>query len=53
VSRDPTVVSISREVAAAPAVLFELIIDSAQQPPWDGNDTLGQSAHLTRARTVH
>jgi uncharacterized protein YndB with AHSA1/START domain len=36
----PRVVSASREIAAAPELIFELIADPAQQPRWDGNDNL-------------
>ena len=43
-------VSASREIAAAPRRIFELIADPAQQPRWDGNDNLamapdGQRVH--------
>ena len=34
------VVSASREIAAGPERIFELIADPAQQPRWDGNDNL-------------
>ena len=33
-------VSASREIAAGPGRIFELIADPAQQPRWDGNDNL-------------
>jgi hypothetical protein len=36
----PRVVSASREIAAGPGRIFELIADPAQQPRWDGNDNL-------------
>jgi uncharacterized protein YndB with AHSA1/START domain len=36
----PRVVSASREIAAGPELIFELIADPAQQPRWDGNDNL-------------
>jgi uncharacterized protein YndB with AHSA1/START domain len=36
----PQVVSASREIAAGPELIFELIADPAQQPRWDGNDNL-------------
>ncbi len=44
------VVSASREIAAGPGRIFELIADPAQQPRWDGNDNLamapgGQRVH--------
>jgi uncharacterized protein YndB with AHSA1/START domain len=32
------VVSASREIAAGPGRIFELIADPAEQPRWDGND---------------
>ena len=43
-------VSASREIAAGPGPIFELIADPAQQPRWDGNDNLaaapaGQRVH--------
>ena len=40
----PRVVSASREIAAAPERIFELIADPAQQPRWDGNDNLAEAA---------
>ena len=44
------VVSASREIAAGPGRIFELIADPAQQPRWDGNANLaaapaGQRIH--------
>jgi uncharacterized protein YndB with AHSA1/START domain len=36
----PRVVSASREIAARPERIFELIADPEQQPRWDGNDNL-------------
>jgi uncharacterized protein YndB with AHSA1/START domain len=36
----PRVVSASREIAADPGPIFELIADPAVQPRWDGNDNL-------------
>ena len=36
-------VSASREIAASPEKIFELIADPAQQPRWDGNDNLGEA----------
>ncbi len=36
--------SASREIAAAPDVVFELIADPAQQPRWDGNGNLTEAA---------
>jgi uncharacterized protein YndB with AHSA1/START domain len=46
------IVSASREIAAEPGQIFELIADPAQQPRWDGNDNLeaaapGQRVHRT------
>jgi uncharacterized protein YndB with AHSA1/START domain len=48
----PRVVSASREIAAEPGRIFELIADPAQQPRWDGNQNLawapaGQRVHRT------
>ena len=37
-------VSASREIAAEPEQIFELIADPAQQPRWDGNDNLAEAA---------
>lgn len=47
---DPRVVSASREIAASPGQIFELIADPAAQPSWDGNHNLrtapaGQRVH--------
>jgi uncharacterized protein YndB with AHSA1/START domain len=39
----PRVVSASREIAARPERIFELIADPAQQPRWDGNDNLAEA----------
>jgi uncharacterized protein YndB with AHSA1/START domain len=44
------VVSASREIAAAPEGIFELIADPAQQPRWDGNDNLAQARAGQRVR---
>jgi uncharacterized protein YndB with AHSA1/START domain len=38
------VVSASREIAAGPERIFELIADPAQQASWDGNDNLRSAA---------
>jgi uncharacterized protein YndB with AHSA1/START domain len=46
------VVSASREVAATPETIFELIADPAQQPRWDGNDNLSEAAPGQRVRAV-
>jgi len=40
----PRVVSASREIAAGPERIFELIADPAAQPSWDGNDNLAEAA---------
>ncbi|MDQ3157753.1 MAG: SRPBCC family protein [Actinomycetota bacterium] len=48
----PRVVSASREVAAEPGRIFELIADPAQQPRWDGNDNLAEAAAGQRIRAV-
>jgi uncharacterized protein YndB with AHSA1/START domain len=46
----PRVVSASREIAAGPARIFELIADPAQQPCWDGNDNLAGAPAGQRVR---
>jgi uncharacterized protein YndB with AHSA1/START domain len=46
----PRVVSVTREIAAAPEKVFELIVDPAQQPRWDGNDNLAEAATGQRVR---
>jgi uncharacterized protein YndB with AHSA1/START domain len=46
------VVSVSREIAAGPERIFELIADPAQQPRWDGNDNLAEAAPGQRVRAV-
>jgi len=46
----PRVVSASREIAAGPGRIFELIADPAQQPRWDGNDNLAEAAAGQRVR---
>jgi FMN-dependent NADH-azoreductase len=48
----PRVVSVSREIAASPERIFELIADPAQQPRWDGNDNLAEAAEGQRVRQV-
>ncbi|RBO94217.1 SRPBCC family protein [Nocardia puris] len=48
----PRIVSASRDIAASAADLFELIADPAQQPRWDGNDNLAESAPGQRVRAV-
>jgi uncharacterized protein YndB with AHSA1/START domain len=44
------VVSASREIAAGPERIFELIADPARQPLWDGNDNLAGAADGQRVR---
>jgi len=46
------VVSASRDIAAGPEQIFELIADPAQQPRWDGNDNLAQAPAGQRVRRV-
>lgn len=46
------VVSAERIVAGPAAAVFELIADPAQQPRWDGNDNLAESAPGQRIRAV-
>jgi uncharacterized protein YndB with AHSA1/START domain len=46
----PRVVSTSREIAAGPERIFELIADPAQQPRWDGNDNLAAAPEGQRVR---
>jgi uncharacterized protein YndB with AHSA1/START domain len=46
----PRVVSVSREIAAAPERIFELIADPFQQPRWDGNDNLSEAPAGQRVR---
>jgi len=46
----PRVVSASREIAAEPGRIFELIADPARQPRWDGNDNLAEAAKGQRVR---
>ncbi|MBO4236331.1 polyketide cyclase [Pseudonocardia alni] len=48
----PTVVRSSREIAAAPGTIFELVADPARQPEWDGNDNLAEAAPGQRVRAV-
>jgi uncharacterized protein YndB with AHSA1/START domain len=44
------VVRASREIAAGPDRIFELIADPARQPDWDGNDNLAAAAAGQRVR---
>ena len=48
----PRIVSASREIAAGPGLIFELIADPAQQPRWDGNDNLAEAAEGQRVRRL-
>ena len=43
-------VSASREIAAGPERIFELIADPAAQPRWDGNDNLAEAPAGQRVR---
>ena len=42
----------SREIAAPPGRIFELIADPAQQPRWDGNENLAEAPAGQRVRRV-
>lgn len=46
----PRVVQASREIAASPERIFELIADPSQQPRWDGNNNLSEAAAGQRVR---
>ena len=46
----PRIVSASREIAAGPREIFELIADPTQQPRWDGNDNLAEAPGGQRIR---
>jgi uncharacterized protein YndB with AHSA1/START domain len=46
----PRIVSASREIAAGPREIFELIADPSQQPRWDGNDNLAEAPAGQRIR---
>jgi len=46
----PRVVSASREIAAGPREIFELIADPTQQARWDGNDNLAEAPAGQRIR---
>ena len=46
------VVCASRDIAATPDRVFELIADPSQQPRWDGNDNLSEAADGQRVRAV-
>ena len=45
-------VSASRQIAAGPGPIFELIADPAAQPRWDGNDNLAGAEGGQRVRRV-
>ncbi|MFC9436475.1 SRPBCC family protein [Nocardia sp. NPDC057030] len=45
-------VSASRDIAAGPERIFELIADPARQPLWDGNENLAKAAAGQRVRAV-
>ena len=47
---EPRVVSASREIAAGPGEIFELIADPAAQPRWDGNANLAEADAGQRVR---
>lgn len=42
----------SRDIAADPATIFELIADPTQQPRWDGNDNLVEAPMGRRVRAA-
>jgi uncharacterized protein YndB with AHSA1/START domain len=46
------VATASRDIAAGPAPIFELIADTAQQPRWDGNHNLAAAPRPRRVRAV-
>jgi uncharacterized protein YndB with AHSA1/START domain len=46
------VVSASREVAARPEKIFELIAEPSHQPRWDGNDNVAEAVTSERIRTT-
>lgn len=48
----PRIVSATREIAADPERVFELVADPAQHPRWDGNDNLAEAAPGQRVRAV-
>ncbi|MGH3254799.1 MAG: SRPBCC family protein [Streptosporangiaceae bacterium] len=48
--QETRIVSASREIAAKPGQIFELIADPAEQPRWDGNDNLESAAAGQRVR---
>jgi uncharacterized protein YndB with AHSA1/START domain len=48
----PHVVTASREIAAEPDQIFDLLTDPAKQPQWDGNDNLDEAAEGQRVTAV-
>jgi uncharacterized protein YndB with AHSA1/START domain len=46
------VVRASRDIAAPPGTVFELIADPSQQPRWDGNDNLSEARSGQRVHAV-
>ena len=48
----PRVVRATRVIEASAERIFELIVDPAQQPLWDGNDNLKEAAPGQRVRAV-
>ena len=44
------VVRVSREIAATPERIFELIADPSQQARWDANDNLSEAQPGPRVR---
>jgi uncharacterized protein YndB with AHSA1/START domain len=48
----PRIATATREIAASPTTIFELIADPAQQPRWDGNDNLAEADTGQRVRAV-
>lgn len=45
-------VSASREVAATPDQIFEMIADPSRQPAWDGNEHLAEATRGQRVRSL-
>jgi uncharacterized protein YndB with AHSA1/START domain len=50
--RESRVISASRQIAAGPEQIFELIANPAAQPAWDGNDNLAEAPEGQRVRGV-
>ncbi|MFC9994334.1 SRPBCC family protein [Nocardia sp. NPDC127526] len=46
------IVRATRDIAAGPKEIFELIADPSQQPRWDGNDNLSEAAAGQRVQAV-